>query len=227
MNAFWLKVIALTAMLIDHVGVVFFSGTTISMFGMEWEFLRIIGRIAFPIFAFQIAEGAGHTSNWKTYALRLFLLGIISEIPYDLALYGEITLYQQNVYFTLLLGLLAIQADMHFIKKDIQWGRLKGLLFTGLCMGIGWAVRCDYSFFGVLMVYWFYLTRSESMMMVMGNAILEFSMGGLQPFGLLGLIPIGLYNHEKGYQKKGIQFGFYLFYPIHLSILAILKWFII
>lgn len=226
MNAFWLKVIAVVAMLIDHVGAVFFAGASISLFGMEWEFLRIIGRIAFPIFAFQVAEGAGHTSNWKTYALRLLLFGIISEIPYDMALYGKLTLSHQNVYITLLLGLLAIQADMHFMKKDICWGRLKGIVIAAICMGIGWAVRCDYNFFGVLMVYWFYLTRSESMMMVLGNAVLEFSMGGLQPFGLLGLIPIGLYNQERGYQKKGIQYIFYFFYPVHLTILAIMRWII-
>lgn len=220
MTAFWLRVIAIVTMLTDHVGAVFFPGFAISFLGSEWEIFRIIGRIAFPIFAYQIAEGAGHTSNWKKYALRLLLFGVISEIPFDLALYGSITLQKQNVYVTLLLGLLAIRLDMYFVKKDIWFGRMKGLLFTGVCMAIAWGIRCDYSFFGVIMIYWFYLTRTEPIMMGLGNAIIECTMGGLQPFGLFALIPIGFYNHEKGYEKKWIKWLGYAFYPAHLIVIA-------
>ena len=75
MNAFWLKVTALAAMLADHVGAVFFGGLTVSLFGNDWEILRIIGRIAFPILAYQIAEGAGpvsytHLNKLKTPKCR-------------------------------------------------------------------------------------------------------------------------------------------------------------
>lgn len=223
MNAFWLKVTALTAMLVDHIGAVFFGGAVISVLGYDWEIFRIIGRIAFPILAFQIAEGAGYTSNWKKYALRLLLFGLISEIPYDLALYGRLTPHQQNVYFTLLLGLAAIQADLYFVRKDIRTGRIKGVAAAVICMAAGWLMHSDFGLFGVLMVYWFYLTRSEPIMMVLGNAVIECSMGGLQPFGLLGLIPISFYNHKRGYQKKWIQYAFYGFYPVHLLVLAVMR----
>ena len=223
MNAFWLKVTALAAMLADHVGAVFFGGLTVSLFGNDWEILRIIGRIAFPILAYQIAEGAGHTSNWKKYALRLLLFGLISEIPYDLALYGTFSWDHQNVYITLLLGLLAIRADMYFVRKDMTTGRLKGIMAAVLCMAAGWGMRCDYSFFGVLLIYWFYLTRTEPIMMVLGNAVIEFFMGGLQPFGLLGLVPISFYNHQKGYHGKWMQYAFYLFYPVHLAVIGCIR----
>lgn len=226
MNGFWLKVIALAAMLADHIGAVFFGGAAVSAFGNDWEILRIIGRIAFPILAYQIAEGAGHTSNWRRYALRLLLFGLLSEIPFDLALSGALTLEKQNVYFTLFLGLLAIRADMYFVRRDISSGRGKGILVAAVCMAAGWVIRCDYGFFGVLLVYWFYLTHSEPMMMALGTAAVEFSMGGLQPFGLLGLIPISFYNHQRGYHGKWIQYGFYLFYPLHLLIIGGIRWLI-
>ena len=102
-------------------------------------------------------------------------------------------------------------------------GRLKGIMAAVLCMAAGWGMRCDYSFFGVLLIYWFYLTRTEPIMMVLGNAVIEFSMGGLQPFGLLGLVPISFYNHQKGCHGKWMQYAFYLFYPVHLAVIGCIR----
>ena len=95
-----LKIIALLSMLVDHIGCVLFPKVTA---------FRIIGRLAFPIFAFLIAEGMVHTSNWKKYFLRLFIFAIISEIPFDFITSGKmIDWSHQNVLFTLLLGAMSI-----------------------------------------------------------------------------------------------------------------------
>ena len=100
LTANMLRTIAVIFMLSDHIW------ATALSFG-DW--MTYIGRMAFPIFAFQIAEGFVHTSNFKKYALRLLGFAIITEIPFNLFYSSRfINPYHQNVLFTLLLGLLAI-----------------------------------------------------------------------------------------------------------------------
>ena len=91
-NTFTLKLIAILSMTIDHIGYLLFPKVTL---------LRIVGRIAFPIFAYLIAEGFVHTGDVKKYLLRLGIFAILSEIPYDLVISGNVLdLEQQNIFFT-------------------------------------------------------------------------------------------------------------------------------
>ena len=161
-NANTLRVIACILMLMDHAWATVIPGS-------DW--LTYAGRMAFPIFAFQIAEGFFHTSDFKKYARRLFIFGLISEIPFNL-MYASSVIYpfHQNVMFTLLLGLLAIKsldnirmacADRSF--KDWNSSQVKavilGILKTALCVlasGIGFT---DYGMTGVLTIILFYLCR--------------------------------------------------------------------
>ncbi|MBQ2453108.1 MAG: hypothetical protein II497_01520, partial [Lachnospiraceae bacterium] len=107
-----LKLIAVVSMLIDHTGDVLFPGQL-------W--LRYIGRLAFPIYCFLIVEGFIHTRNVMKYMARLLVFGIVSEIPFDLAFFGEISYPgYQNVFWTLLLGLMSIYM-MSLVKiEDIR-----------------------------------------------------------------------------------------------------------
>ena len=100
LDANMLRALACALMLCDHMWATIVPGN-------EW--MTWLGRLAFPIFAFQIAEGFFHTSNFRNYAVRLLIFGLVSEIPFDLV-YGSTILYpyHQNVMFTLLFGLLAI-----------------------------------------------------------------------------------------------------------------------
>ena len=96
LNGFHLKLIAVCTMFIDHMGDTLFPG-------VMW--LRCIGRVAFPIFCFLIAEGCVHTHDRKKYALRLFVFAVLSEIPFNLMTGRAVwNPYDQNVLWTLLLG---------------------------------------------------------------------------------------------------------------------------
>ncbi|MEG2678032.1 MAG: TraX family protein, partial [Oscillospiraceae bacterium] len=95
-----LRLIAISAMLLDHLW-----GTVVP--GNQW--MTCVGRIAFPIFAFQLVEGYFHTKSLKKYLLRMLAFAIISEIPFDLMTAGTVFYpFHQNVIFTLLIGLLMI-----------------------------------------------------------------------------------------------------------------------
>ena len=108
LNALWLKIIAVASMICDHFCAVFISAS-------EPHLLRVVGRLAFPIFAFQIAEGAKKTQNALKYAFRLLIFAVVSEIPFDLAFSGKMFDWNhQNVYFTLLFGLVAVSVIRYF-----------------------------------------------------------------------------------------------------------------
>ena len=120
LSAMTLKYIAMATMLVDHMGYVLFPW-------ILW--LRCVGRIAFPIFAFQIAEGCIRTHDRRRYALRLLLFAVLSEIPFDL-MYGGTWFYpfHQNVIWTLLIGLSGI----HLMEKTRKKQKLTIFLPTAV-----------------------------------------------------------------------------------------------
>ena len=140
-----LKLIACLAMLIDHIGYVFFPTS---------DLLRIIGRIAFPIYCFLLCQGLSYTKNPVRYILRLVLILIISEIPYDLLFYGKLTFDYQNVMFTLLLGL----------TMGLCIRRIPSLSIKILCIlpfAIAADLLCaDYGFYGICVIALFLLSAS-------------------------------------------------------------------
>jgi hypothetical protein len=128
-----LKLVAIITMLIDHIGaavlsrIVFADGSHISEsvpLYLVYNGMRTIGRLAFPIFCFLLVEGFLHTRNVIKYAIRLAVFALISEIPFDLALFGK-TFYSgyQNVFFTLLIGLLVMIGFKLVAEKaaDKKW----------------------------------------------------------------------------------------------------------
>lgn len=218
MNTTNLKIIACLAMLADHMGAVFFP---------ECLYLTIIGRIAFPIFAFLIAEGYFYTHNVKKYLIRLFAFALISEIPYNYAFHGEmIASPGLNVFFTLFLGLLAIYLYDHFKKQNIVLGVVP-VVIIGV---IAYFINTDYGMIGVFMIFAFYIFRNDfykkalSYIVLTGAILVMYSAYegiSVQLYSILALILIYFYNGKKGFN---IKYLFYIFYPGHLLILGLLRY---
>ena len=239
MSSFVIKLIAIICMLIDHSGDALIG---------QFSILNVIGRIAFPLFCFQIVIGYKHTKNVNKYILRLFLFGIISQIPFSLFTYsylGRIDLL--NVFFTLAFGLLAIYTLDTFPKKY----KFLAVIIDILLMFIAEFIQTDYGYFGVCLIICIYLfykdknsldKKSENSITFFNNNLLfslvyftlliikfsnYFSIG-LYEIAILQIIgtffPIifmFLYNGKKG---PSMKYLFYAFYPIHLLILVIIHY---
>lgn len=204
-----LKWIAMISMFIDHYALIFMNHASDSAM---YTFLRLgIGRLAFPIFAFFIAEGFVRTRNVKKYTLRLFLLALISEIPFDYAVFGGIYWQYQNIFFTLFTGLLVLWGVRNYEGKSI-------LQFIFIALGLVAAefLYFDYGAYGITVILFMYLLRKDRIIGGIALIILLF-MQGAAP---LALIPILLYNGTKGRQPKWL---FYSMYPAHLALYYLIK----
>lgn len=208
-----LKWIALFTMAIDHIGAAQIAPAI--KYGSElYTLCRIIGRIAFPLFCFLLVEGFCYTRNRKRYLRRLFLFALLSEIPFDLAFYDSVASWnQQNVFFTLCLGLCALYG-MEYLqqRKDLM------CLSVFAAAAVAWLLRSDYDCFGVILIVVMYLLRDRKWQR---NGVVGV-MCVWEPSSLLALLPIQFYNGKRGWQPKYL---FYWFYPIHLMLLWLLrKW---
>jgi len=220
MSTFALKLIAITSMLIDHVAAVFIPANS-------WPYLicRLIGRLAFPIYAFLIVEGFYHTRNIKKYLLRLGIFALISEVPFDLAFYNK-WFYgkHQNIFFTLFLGLLTIylinMAENKYKEKMLVVNLVNTAITLASCF-LAVLLKTDYKFTGILLIVAFYLFRGNKLMSAITMVILSGNI--IQAFSALSIIPISFYNGKKG---RNIKYLFYVFYPAHLIILYLIHLFV-
>lgn len=206
-----LKWIALITMTIDHTGAVLFP---------QYMVLRMIGRIAFPLYAFFIAEGYFHTKNVKNYLLRLTLLAFISEIPFDLALFGSIFEPQhQNVFFTLAIGLLAIWIIDTLFQQD-KW--FLAIVAAAFFCGFAQLLHTDYGGFGIGIILLFYLSKRLGYFGYGAGGILLYVIMRYSPVRLYTLLAIPIIYFYNGNRGKQIKWLLYFYYPIHLTILAII-----
>ncbi len=224
LNGFHLKLIAVCTMFIDHLGHTLFPGTL-------W--LRCIGRIAFPIFAFLIAEGCAYTHDRKKYALRLLVFALLSEVPFDLMVGGTVWYpYSQNVLWTLLAGALVCWCiDWALQKKTPVAFALAGAAMAAAFCLLELA-ETDYGGWGALLTVLFYGVRRAPCgrtvkMAVQAAGLAVFSigvMGGLsiEVYALLALLPLWLYNGRRGFCSRTVQYAFYAFYPVHILILSLI-----
>ena len=220
LTAFWLKIIAVITMCFDHVGYLIFNSQ------ISW--CNIVGRIAFPIFAFQISEGYTHTHNLKNYFWRLFLFALISQIPYNFYEYAFGFQYTLNIFFTLFLGLLAIFAYDKIPSKFV------GIVVVCGLVALGDLIKVDYGYWGVLLVFSFFVLKRNKLLLTFGYLLIVFikylpnfieynfytTFVQLCIGTALSIIPILLYNGKLG-KKTGRLL--YIFYPLHLFVIAIIK----
>lgn len=205
LNTFTLKVIAIATMLIDHIGYCFFP---------ELDWMRIVGRMAFPIFCFLLVEGFFHTHDAKKYMIRLGLFALISEIPFDLCFSWGIDWGSQNVFFALLIGFYWMYLD----HQETQ--PVKRILGAVAAMLLADLLRVDYGSLGVVTIMIFYLLRQNRLLSCGLNAILQLFSGTIQRFAGFAGVFILLYNEKKG---PGLKYLFYVFYPLHLIVFYIIE----
>ncbi len=203
LNGYQLKMLAILLMVIDHTGYLLFP---------QYKILRNIGRLAFPIFTFLIAEGMYYTKNPEKYLLRLGIFAIIAEIPFDLFLKGQMFYFsKQNVFFTLLLGALCIYIHLNVDIVIAKFPLMIAMIYMAEYL------QTDYSAGGVIMILAFYFTRGNLLSNTCFLAGINYCFyTGNQNYGTLAMIPIAMYNGEKG---RGNKYFFYWFYPVHLLIL--------
>ena len=236
-----LKIIAIITMLIDHIGAGVL-GRLLVVRGMNeaadlnawidanstlvitYQMMRFVGRLAFPIFCFLLIEGFEHTHDVKKYALRLLSFCLISEIPFVLLFNGKILESgYQNVFFTLLLGLLVIAGlhlvEQHFVgttvgKTILRVGLNAVIILTGCVLAL--VLKTDYDFKGILAITVLYLFRNRKKAQMWAGVIIFLLMDSLEMFAALSFILIWFYNGTRGRQNK---YFFYFFYPAHLLLL--------
>ena len=186
--------------------------------------MRIIGRFAFPIYCFLLVEGFQKTHNVKKYLGRMFLFALISEVPFDLAFSGKAWYpAYQNVFFTLLLGLLVI-AGLHLVEQHfagttvgktiLRVGLNAVIILTGCVLAL--VLKTDYDFKGILAITVLYLFRNRKKAQMWAGVIIFLLMDSLEMFAALSFILIWFYNGTRGRQNK---YFFYFFYPAHLLLL--------
>ena len=212
-----LKLIAMISMVFDHVGDMFFPGAL-------W--MRMIGRLAMPLFSFCIAEGYAHTKNKQRYLLRMGVFALVSEIPFDLAFEGRVGLGHQNIMLTFLLAILALMLFDRIRgegKEHAAGKTLLGILCVCAVAVLALVLRADYTLFAVLAVFLFYVLRNRHPLLRCGVGVgflaLTRTVGYYRATGL-SLIPLLLYNGKRG---RGLKWLFYAFYPGHLLLLYLLK----
>ncbi len=235
-SADWLKVTAMAAMVVDHAGAVLFPQI------LE---LRLIGRIAFPVYIWLLVEGFVHTSSRKRYFLQMAALAVISELPFDLAFSGGWDLGWQNVYFTLLTGLLLLTV----LEKTAKGGIVCALLATVALMAVSEFGGFDYGCTGPVLVAVFYSfekrqkpNRAAGFALFACSNLLRPVFSGLfsgalwngllaeplvwegafgtvviESFGILAVPLLARYNGIRRWKRGKLLF--YFFYPVHLLVI--------
>lgn len=206
-NTFTLKMIALIAMLCDHLGHTLFPQLSI---------LRIIGRISFPIFAYVLVEGFFYTRDVKKYLTRLGLMALLSEIPFDLMASQKVLEFgHQNVFFTLFLGIFMLYLMSRTVNPLLQFA------YAGIAMVVAEFLKTDYRYFGILIILWFYYWRLNKWVKYLGvTAIMLLLKGWVGCFTALALVPIALHNGKQGPKCKWF---FYIFYPAHTLVIGLIS----
>lgn len=215
-----LKLIAAFAMLLDHMGILLFP---------QVRLLRIIGRLAYPIFAYMIAEGCQYTRNRLRYFLLMFALGAGCQLVYYFAS-GDTYL---NILLTFSCSVLLIYSLQEIYrakswKKEFLWSAVFAAGFLAV-YGLQRVITLDYGFWGVMVPVFVSFAHvrkfprwASVLLFGMGLVLLAADLGGIQYYGLLALPLMMLYSGQRG--KYKMKYFFYIFYPAHLAVLQAIAW---
>ena len=216
-----LKCIALFTMLVDHVGMHLLRNRGIVLLHTRmgtltlYALMRGVGRLAFPIYCFLLAEGFLHTRDRRKYGLNLLAFALISEIPWNLEHTGTLQYPVQNVFFTLFLGYAGLCCVEEL--KERPWEQLISLLALVL---VAMNLNADYGVGGFALILVMYILREQKILQAIVGTCIES--GGWRAG--LAFIPINLYNGKRGFiQGKAMKYLFYAAYPVHILIVYLIK----
>ena len=223
MSSFALRTLALASMIIDHAGLALFPD--IGLF-------RCIGRLSFPLYCFLIVQGYLHTHDIRAYGRRLLLFAFLSEIPFDLLIFGRMASpMEQNVLFSLLLGLMALHAAdtlkekplhasaavmmlcMCAMAANVSFGWLSIALCLSMRYGAKRRLRLTLYTVGALLLY--------TLSLLLSGVTRSWVLVSL--CSLFALIPLLLYNGSRGARRPLLTFLFYAAYPLHLIALLVIR----
>lgn len=210
-------------MLIDHAGLALFPN--IGLF-------RCIGRLSFPIYCFLVVQGYLHTRDIRAYGRRLLLLAILSEIPFDLLIFGSLASpAEQNVLFSLLLGLMALYAADTLADRPVY----AFFAAASLCL-CAMAANVSYGWLAIALCLTMRYTHGNQPRFALstGAVLLLYTLSLLLSgvamnwvlvslCALLSLIPLLRYNGTRGMRHPALTAAFYASYPLHLIILVIIR----
>lgn len=245
MTVFTFKLFAMITMVCDHVGILLFDNNTI---------LRSVGRCAFLIYAFLMAESFRHLKDKPDRIIyhiqKLLLLFLVTEIPYD---YVESGVWDapdsQCAAFTLLAGFGALALAHQFRGNK----KTQGIIYLSAA-ATTYFVRSNFKLTGALLIiaFYYYLESFESMSIPKRMGALLLIMAAYWPLyiwalgdfcnfatyvqllqeylpwmiaHLLIVIPLALYNGELGYRGKAFNFLYSWFYPLHFVVLGFIRFF--
>ncbi len=220
-----LKIIALVTMTLDHVGLLLMD---------NYKPMRLIGRLAFPIFAYMIAEGCRFTKNKRNYFLKIFILGILCQAVYYIT---EQSLYQ-GILMTFSVSILISYTVLWAEKIRNEKKKERGLCLAAwllpaaliaaiavLCgelpvLPIDLRITFDYGFWGILLPVWIVLGKNRKQkffLALAGMILVALQQGGIQWASMAALVPLAFYNGQKG--KLGLKYLFYIYYPLHMAVI--------
>ena len=219
-----LKILAMICMLTDHIACFLLADTypfTDPLFVVgntavtPYYLMRTVGRLAFPLYCFLLTEGFVHTRNRKRYGITLAVFALISELPWNFVHGGGWLYASQNVFFTLLLGYLAL-CLIEAPKKHVA------LEVLGFCaiFAVAYFLKADYGYMGVAVIIAMYLLRKQALPRA---AVCTCLFSATWRAGL-AFVPIAFYNGERGCIRGKIgKYICYAFYPLHLLVLGMIK----
>ena len=250
MTSFTLKVIAIVSMTIDHAGKVLGQAILLELFPdtltgtfTTVKICTVLGRMAFPLFAFMLAEGCSRTRSMPRYLGRLALFAAISE-PFFYAFNSSSSITSMldslaglnftNVFFTLFLGALSIFICQKITEKYVRKGQIVSALLAVVLAFAAEYFKTDYGAMGVLLIVTLYFTREKRSIQCVEIVLWAFllypgwtslspgmNLNILDALGAsLACVPILLYNGKRG---RPMKWTFYVYYPAHLLALVLIR----
>ena len=183
---------------------------------------EIVGMIAISIYAYLLAQGVEHTSSMKKYALSVLLFAVISEVPYDLAVYGQVWYWEsQNPLWTVFIALVTPWIIRYAESRRGAYV-LSAIAALGGCLWAG-LLRCKFGWGFVLIAAVLYLLRRRrtlSLVAGLGVSLIYLT-------AAMGFILISMCNGERRTGESSFgKYAYYVYYPLLLTLLAVWAWMI-